>query len=333
MADARARVERGALALLVASCALSTGVAGSAWIAPLAIAVAVLAPRLGGAGAGSAMRGLRRVSDLLVAGTAVFGLIWTLYPVVPEENLRRIAVPLTLALAASSLVGLAAVREFPPARALLPSALAMLVLGGLLQAPGPRFPACLVAAALCACSYALVERPDRDRREMLPRLAALCGFVAAVASLGVGFARFLPWAQPLVENATFSLIAEGASSGYAGFSETSRLGDIEQLALSRKIVLRAFTDTPQRLRGKVYTRFDGRAWALEPADSGTELQPVDASRLPPPLPEFFEEVPGQVRGSEPAAASAALVRTRIVLATSEIPTLLAPMAPVLVAAA
>jgi transglutaminase-like putative cysteine protease len=175
----------------------------------------------------------------------------------------------------------------------------MLVLGGLLQAPGPRFPACLVAAALCACAYALCDRRANDRREILPRLAALAGFVAAVALLGIGVARFLPWAQPLVENATFSLIAEGPSSGYAGFSETSRLGDIEELALSRKVVLRAFTDTPQRLRGKVYTRFDGRAWALEPAVSGTELPLVDARALPPPLPEFFEEVPGEVRGSEP----------------------------------
>jgi hypothetical protein len=333
MTDARAGVERGALAGLVAACAFSTGVAGSAWIAPLAVAVAVLGSRLGAAGVVLTMRGLRLAGDFLVAGTAVFGLIWTLYPVVPEENLRRIAVPLTLALAALSLAGLAAAREFPPARTLLPSALAMLVLGGLLAQPGARFPACLVAAALSACVYALVERPASDRRELLPRLASLLGFVAVVALLGLGIGRFLPWAQPLVENATFSWIAEGPSSGYAGFSETSRLGDIEQLSLSRKMVLRAFTDTPQRLRGKVYTRFDGRAWALEPAVSGTELTLVEAGRLPAPLAEFFEEVPGDVRGFEPAAASPALVRTRIVLATSEIPTLLAPIGPQLVAAA
>jgi hypothetical protein len=333
MTDARARLERAALAGLIASCAFSTGVAGSAWIAPLALAAAVLGPRLGGPGVVPMMRGLRMAGDLLVAGTVVFGLVWTLYPVVPEENLRRIAVPLTLALACLALAGLAASREFPPARTLLPSALSMLVLGGLLQAPGPRFPACLVAAALCACAYALCDRRANDRREILPRLAALAGFVAAVALLGIAVARFLPWAQPLVENATFSLIAEGPSSGYSGFSETSRLGDIEELALSRKVVLRAFTDTPQRLRGKVYTRFDGRAWALEPAVSGTELPLVDARALPPPLPQFFDEVPGEVRGSAPVAASPALVRTRIVLATSEIPTLLAPMAPVLLGAA
>jgi transglutaminase-like putative cysteine protease len=333
MPDARGRIERGALAGLIAACAFSTAVAGSVWIAPLAAAVAVLGSRLGGPGAVSMMRGLRMAGDFLVAATGVFGVIWTLYPVVPEDTLRRIAVPLTLALAALSLAGLAAAREFPPARTLLPSALAMLVLGGLLAAPGPRFPACLAAAALCSIAYVLCERRASDRREILPRLAALGGFAVGVALLGVAIARFLPWAQPLVENATFSLIAEGPSTASAGFSETSRLGDIEELALSRKMVLRAFTDTPQRLRGRVYTRFDGRAWALEPARSGNELPVVEARGLAPPLPRFFDEVPGGVHRAEHAPADAALVRTRIVLATSQIPTLLAPLAPVLVGVA
>ena len=114
MTDARARVERGALAGLVAVCAFSTGVAGSVWIAPLAVAVAVLSSRLGGPGSALMMRGVRVAGDFLVAGTGVFGLIWTLYPVVPEANLRAIAVPLTLALATVSLAGLLAAHEFPP---------------------------------------------------------------------------------------------------------------------------------------------------------------------------------------------------------------------------
>jgi transglutaminase-like putative cysteine protease len=165
----------------------------------------------------------------------------------------------------------------------------------------------------------------------LPRLSSLAAFLAAVAGLGVLIARFLPWAQPLVEAATASLVSPPASTGYAGFSLTSRLGDIEELALSRRVVLRAYTDTPQRLRGRAFTRFDGRAWSAEPARGAVDLLATNPAALPPPLPGFFEDLPGAVFSlPAQAAGSPPLVRTRIVSSLVDVEAVLAPLTPVFV---
>lgn len=319
-----------ALAAMLAAAVVSSGMPGALALVGLTAVVCLVADRFGATGTVLAMRALRMVGDVLVVATFVIAFIWTLYPVISESTLRRVAVPLALALASIGLVGLASSRDWPPARTLLPATFSLLVLGALFAAPGKRFPLCVAAAGLAGCVFLLCERPALDRRAVLPRLAALSAFLVVVAALGAGIARFLPWAQPMVEAATVSMIAESSSTGYAGFSQTSRLGDIEELALSRRVVLRAFTDTPQRLRGRVFTRFDGRAWAAEPPREAADLVAADTTMLPPALRGFFQEVPGSVFSAPAMDPAAPLVRTRIVQSTTEIQTLLAPMAPALV---
>ncbi len=332
MTEARNRSTRAALACLLAAAVLGSGVPAAP--APVAFALVLCA-------AGAVLRlwlperlalVLRRVGDGLVVATAVLSFIWTLYPVVSEATLRRLATPLALALEGLALVALLASKSWPPGRTLVPATLALLALGSLLSAPGPRFVSCLTAAALAGAVWLVVDRESFDRRPVPPRLLQLLAFFLPAGALALAIARFLPWAQPMVESATASLVSPAASTGYAGFSLTSRLGDIEELALSSRVVLRAYTDTPQRLRGRVFARFDGRAWSAEPARGQIDLVARDASNLPPPLQGFFAELPGTLfEARKPDSQSTgAIVRTRFVSSVAEIEALLSPMAPLLV---
>lgn len=335
MAERRGSLERAALAGLLASALLGSGMLGS----PPAVAAALAACAIAGAlrlrkMTDKALRILRGIGDGLVGVTAVLGFIWTVYPVISEATVSRITMLLALALASLGLVALASAPHWPAGRTLVPASLGLLVIGSLPSPPGLRFASCLGGAAVAAGLFLLVEGRAFDRRAVLPRLASLAAFALVTAAMALGIARFLPWAQPHVETATASMLGSSASSGYAGFSLTSRLGDIEELALSRRAVLRAFTDTPQRLRGRVFTRFDGRAWAAEPARGAADLASADVASLPEPLVRFFEEVPGSILSTPALQAqafgAAPFVRTRIVQSTTEIETLLSPLAPVLV---
>lgn len=328
-------LERAALAGLLASALLGSGMLGS----PPAVAVALAACATAAALrlrklTDRTQRILRGIGDGLVGATAVLGFIWTVYPVISEATVSRITAPLAFALASLGLVALASSPHWPAGRTLVPASLGLLMIGSLPSPPGLRFASCLGGAAAAAGLFLLVEGRPFDRRAVLPRLASLAAFALVAAALALGIARFLPWAQPHVETATASMLGSLSSTGYAGFSLTSRLGDIEELALSRRAVLRAFTDTPQRLRGRVFTRFDGRAWAAEPARVAADLVSASVASLPGPLMRFFQEVPGSILTAPALEAqafgAAPLVTTRIVQSTAEIETLLSPLAPVLV---
>src|SRR5262245_15878568 len=141
MAELRARLERASLVLLLASALFASGVAGWWALAGLAVLVGLSAGRLGSAGRPAGA--LKIAGDALVAAACAFAFVWTLYPVVAEDSLRRVAVPLAYALAALALAGLAGGPAWPPGRTLIPSALALLLLGAQLAEPGPRYALCV----------------------------------------------------------------------------------------------------------------------------------------------------------------------------------------------
>ena len=85
----------------------------------------------------------------------------------------------------------------------------------------------------------------------------LAAFLLVSAVTVVGVTRFLPWAQPRVEQVVARTFAEGTT----GLSEESRLGDFGALAVSNRVVLRVWTDEPRLLRAYVHSWFDGREWS------------------------------------------------------------------------
>jgi transglutaminase-like putative cysteine protease len=100
--------------------------------------------------------------------------------------------------------------------------------------------------------------------------------VAIVASLAVavGIAAMLPPAQRAVERAAFAAFAPtSARSGLSG--DDARLGEVESLAVSDRLVLRVWGERPERLRARVYLRFNGRTWHVQRSDGGL-VKTIDA---------------------------------------------------------
>jgi len=139
------------------------------------------------------------------------------------------------------------------------------------------------------------------------RLLPLLVFLAFSAGIAEGVIRFLPWAQPWVEGKAGDLLAP-AKTARAGLSLNSRLGEIEELGLSREISLRVWSDRPQYLRARVYRTFNGRAWSRGVESDRRPMTPAPA--LDADLTRWLAEVPGTTWTALPSAAGPK-IRSRI----------------------
>jgi hypothetical protein len=329
--EALPRRERVLLALALV-CALFA--AGAPAAAPLALA-ALLASELRPAGAGASRwrAAVRAAVDLLCAAAFLTAGAWTFDPSLDAVDLARLRRPLGLALgtaAAASLAG--AGRDWPASRSLVPACLALFVLGAL-DAEPRRWQAALALAAL-ALSAAVVLRADGvERRPVAPRLWPAGLFLLAAGGLAAGLAQSLFWAQPRVEAAVARLLQPASAQSGVDFAFTSGVGDVEALALSRRIVLRVHTSEPQRLRARAFVRFDGRAWSAGPALGAEDLVP--APELAPRAARELGELPGRPLAIPRAAADPGLARgavaTLIVHVGPRGESLLAPAGPLFLA--
>jgi transglutaminase-like putative cysteine protease len=323
----RRRLEAAFLALhLLASAAafaLSRG-APVAWLLLVPATLGFVAPKL-------QRRRLGRAVDygcwILAALVFLLALVWSIYPLLPDATMLRLASTLGTALVFAAAFALAGDEAARPGRNLFPATLGLLALTSLPPAGGRAILAAVVVAALGVTGYLVVQGGGSVR---LGRLASLAAFAAGSGVVALAIVRFLPWAQPHVEAATARLVTPPASTHYAGLSFSSRLGDIEEIALSRREVMRVFTGYPQRLRARVFTHFDGRAWRVEPAMHSADLEAVPHSGRSRED-GWLERVPGtllRVPGLPPP--SAATVQTKIVQAVFNGGALVAPVAPTLI---
>jgi transglutaminase-like putative cysteine protease len=263
-----------------------------------------------------------------ISVVAILALLWTIYPVVPEAFVTRgtqAAASAALLLAAASLASRAA--SHAPARNIIPAIGALLV-AALLNPPLPSRPIPpMIVAALALGAYLAVDGRPRLRLPLLP-----IAFLLLAGLLGFGITSFLPWLQPFVEGATVRMITPKGTSSFAGMSSSSRLGDIEEIALSEQVVMRVATDVPQRLRARVFARFDGITWQSQPASRSFDLVPQAA--LDPGLARWLQAIPGEpLAGAAFSAQDAAqpgVVRTKIVQIVFNGGALVAPAGPLLV---
>jgi transglutaminase-like putative cysteine protease len=332
MPDAAWRLRQAALALLVAS-ALGSFVSShgsylAAWLL-LPCAVSVWRPL-------PALPGWLRISVWqatrgLVAVTLLFALLWSANPTIADRTAQTVTHAAASGLAVLATLLLLGTRTWPPERGVVPAALGLLVATALrlvvASAPGPlpRLPyvATAAVAAVALIVYLVATQVGGARR-----LTAIAALVAAASALSAGIMLVLPWAQPRVEQALARTIGSGKS--YSGLSSVSRLGDIEELALSRTVVMRVWTARPQKLRARVYTTFDGTAW---------QARPGSFHDLPPSSRPDFEAgtvdrtIPGRLFDADPQpASSSATVSTKIVQEIFNNGLLVTPVVPLRVRA-
>ena len=273
-------------------------------------------------------RALLVAGRLSVGAVILFGAVNSLYPVIPERTTSIFAVVAgysLLVLGAAFLSGPWSAGSGP-----LPVTIALLAVASL--DPEARVGWPLAAAGVAGLAYltasarteghAALRRRGRGRR-----LAQSLLFGAAAAALAFGILRLLPWAQPRVEEATARLLNPAAAFSYAGFSETSSLGDIEQLALSRTVVLRVWTSAPRRLRARVLTQFTGRGWRALPAERRALVPVASGTVADAALASWLDAIPGETFGDPAAPEPAPRVQTRIAPVNAPPGVLFSPGAP------
>jgi transglutaminase-like putative cysteine protease len=191
--------------------------------------------------------------------TIFAGLILSIYPVAPERELfAAVSVVAHLLLVCGGVMLMA---RLPPGGGLIPA-----VIGSLTAAFMQPEPSGLRAVAGGAFAFLvawLITVDDEGKAARPVRWVSLMVFVAIAVATLVGVARLLPWAQPQVELYAARMISNDLEAA-VGLSTESRLGEVEQLAQSKRIALRYYADRPDNLRVRVFTGFYGRAWKSDP---------------------------------------------------------------------
>lgn len=266
---------------------------------------------------------VERIAWALVAATGVFGLAWSLYPLIPDEIARVFPRVAGYGLAVLAALFLCGRRVWAASRGLFPTALGVLVV-----AAWDTTAHIGVAVALGGISALLLLAVDEDGRGGLGRLARVAVFSAGAALVALGITHLLPWAQPFVESAIARVMdPAGASSG---FSLGSELGSAEELTLSQRVLMHVATDRPQKLRAAVFAHFDGKGWRYA-SPSFRDLAALPALPVAAPA-EWLSLVPGEdflvASGVDAAPRDAA--RTRVVQIAPVAGALPAPAHPWLV---
>lgn len=249
-------------------------------------------------------RAFRYLAWTLLGVAAALGIILMAYAVLlPEAVLKGLAFAVGYGLVFFTAAFVLGTPAWRPEHTLIPVTIALAVVASfnslakitpLLMAPG---------AALFV--YLLISRRDISWRQITPRLVL---FAAASALLAWAFYAGLPRLQTRVEAATFLIFSSEGSEGAASLQ--SRLGDLEKLKLSKRVVLRAWTRQPQKLRRRIFARFDGQTWhaRVTPAKLLTPA-PADSTE------KWLSEVPGNsflLPGTNTQVLPDGLVETRIV---------------------
>jgi len=299
------------LALLILSAAAAFASAQLRLTAWAGLAAApLLSLKLGRVGEGP-RRALPRAMSALLGAALLFGLMWALYPVFSGEIVRLLPRALGGALLALAVIFFVGGSAWDPDRTALPAAMGVLTVAA--YDPEARIDAPLGLAAVAVFLY--LVRPSA-------RWLRVVAFAAPAVAVAVAIVHGLPWAQPRVEAAAASVLNTGMASSGLSLDSTTRLGDVERLALSRRVVLRVFTPRPQKLRARVFTRFDGARWSAAAGSEAREL--VEAPVLHAALREWLDGLPGRSFARPGTTAAAAAVTTKVLQLVPTDKVLLAP---------
>src|SRR5579864_1203510 len=257
--------------------------------------------------------GARFLAHIFETLALVLGLIFMAYPVLSPESATRLTLLAGFGLSLFASLFLLGTPVWPRATTLFPATLGLLVVACF--NPGAKHRPLLVGAGAAVFAYLSLPVLARGVRKVpfaqWMRLASFALVTALVAATSI---VVVPRLQSQTENMTFQFFQTNITA-YSGLSDTTRLGDLAELKLSSRVVMRVWTDRPQDLRARAYAHFDGRGWTARPGIS-TSLRTVRLDAIPGgQICEWLEQIPGSayaVLGPEPSRISNSCVRTRII---------------------
>ncbi len=257
--------------------------------------------------------GARFLAHIFETLALVLGLIFMAYPVLSAETATRLILLAGFGLSLFASLFLLGTPVWPRAITLFPATLGLLVVACF--NPGAKHRPLLVGAGAAVFAYLSLPVLARGVRKVpFAQWMRLASFALVTALVAATCIVVVPRLQSQTENMTFQFFQMNASA-YSGLSDATRLGDLEELKLSSRVVMRVWTDRPQDLRARAYAHFDGRGWTARPR-SFNSLRSVALDAVPAAqVRDWLEQIPGSdyaIPRPEPCQISNSCVRTRII---------------------
>jgi transglutaminase-like putative cysteine protease len=226
----------------------------------------------------------------------IVGLILTIAPVLSAQTVSTLTMLSGSALAFSSALFLLRGRDLSPGSGLLPAVLGLFVAAAF--NPDAPLRGTLAVAGAAMFGYLAVAHDTVQGRNRLSSRTSRGLARLALSGLGTFMVAWsiiwvLPWAQTQVERGTIRFFPL-TSQGYSPLASQSRLGELEQLKLSQKIAMRVWTSRPQKLRGRVFTHFDGQTWQARALHSDVLPPDQPQTALDHELALQIDEIPGSI---------------------------------------
>jgi transglutaminase-like putative cysteine protease len=242
----------------------------------------------------------------------VLGLIFMAYPVLPAETATRLTLLAGFGLSLFASLFLLGTPVWPRAMTLFPATLGLLVVACF--NPGAKHRPLLVGAGAAVLAYlSLTAFAQGVRKVRFAQWMRLASFALVTALVAATCIVVVPRLQSQTENITSQFFQTNVTA-YSGLSDATRLGDLEELKLSSRVVMRVWTDHPQDLRARTYSHFDGRGWTARPGRFNSLRSVALDTVLTPQVRDWLEPIPGAAYanpGSEPCQISNSCIRTRI----------------------
>jgi transglutaminase-like putative cysteine protease len=217
--------------------------------------------------------GARTATWMLLALVFLVRWLGIGFPLLPADAVAILSSLLGWALSGLTMCFLLCPRRFAAEWTFYPAVLGTFAVATL-QPEGWSWPFLLVAGV--AVFVELLWANPRPFREPTAAVVLAAGQLAWVVVIAGTVIELLPTAQTRVEEVIVGVYSPKV--GQAGLSPHSRLGELEQLKLSRRVVMRVWSERAQKLRAHVLARFDGRIWS--PGESRLRV-------LPPGEPEPY----------------------------------------------
>lgn len=256
-----------------------------------------LSPRLAGLG--------KRVIQLALVLMGLLGWVLVAYPVLSAPTLRLWSLMLGCAFGALGSLFLLT-DGLTDREGAIPAALGLMVVSAFdLEAKIPLY---LIAAGGAGFLFLASEVLTVRTHRRWARAMILAGFAALCAATASGIVLLLPWTQGKIEETVLIAYAPKPDGGEGH----RRLGDLRSLKLSKRVVMRVYSERPQKLRSGVLVRFDGAGWHRDPTTvrtlaSSTALSLGESERA------FLSSIPGRDFVPEPGGlAGQRLIRTGVV---------------------